>query len=187
MGKNMNKLKNLQNAAKTKNKDEIERAFEEFYMMNYSLVCYIVNGYIHSPSDVEDVVSEAFLKLFNNLDRLDFTRNPAAYFATIIKNTTFSYMRTRDYKECKKCIRSSEIIYNWEDPYQQKNSKEEIIETISTVSDGVDLEIGVYRLVYGYRYKKIADILDMNINTVKSKHLRTMKKLKGKVDEDDFF
>ena len=56
MGKNMNKLKNLQKAAKTKNKDEIERAFEEFYMMNYSLVCYIVNGYIHSPSDVEDVV-----------------------------------------------------------------------------------------------------------------------------------
>lgn len=185
MGKNMENIQNLQNAIKTKDRDKIESAFEMFYINNYKLVCNLVKQYVNSSSDVEDIVSESFLTFFNNLNKLDFQQNPAGYFSVIIKNTTINYLKSKQMRNRNNCVFNNELIYNLSDSHQQNNIRE-IIEVIKEISDGVDVDIEIYRLVYRYRYKKIAHILNMNLNTVKSKHLRTMKKLKERIDQDDF-
>lgn len=128
----------------------------------------------------KDLLQETYVKALSSKDKfIEFT-NFEAWAYTIMKNTFINNYR--------KAVRQNTIVDQTEDLYYLNNTKEEtnikpdstyqhkeIRKHIDALQD--ELKIPFLMHVEGYKYKEIADELDLKIGTVKSRIFFTRKKL----------
>ena len=139
-----------------------------------------------NKDDAEDLLQETYLKALRNREKFKEQINFKAWIYTIMKNIFINTYR-RTYK-------SNTKIDSTDDPYQLDSSREkyvippdvefnakEINRIIESLSD--DFRIP-FRMHYeGFKYKEIADELDLNIGTVKSRIFHARKKLMGMMQD----
>lgn len=128
----------------------------------------------------EDLVQDTFMKAITYKDKfVDYT-NLKAWVFTIMKNTFINnYRRT---------VKENTIIDDTKDLYfvnlpqesgfaspESSFSAEEIERVIGTLEE--EFRIPFMMHVQGFKYKEIADKLDLKIGTVKSRIFFTRKKL----------
>jgi len=79
------------------NADSFKKIFlphhQNFYRVAYRL--------LESREDAEDVVQDAFVKLWNARDTLGYIRNAEAYGVAIVKNICFDKLRSAEHKAIK--------------------------------------------------------------------------------------
>lgn len=130
--------------------------------------------------EAKDLLQETYLKALSSKDKfIEFT-NFEAWAYTIMKNTFINNYR--------KAVRQNTIVDTTKDLYYLNNSKEsQHVKPDSTVQqkeinkhiDHLQDELKVPFLMHtqGYKYKEIAEKLDLKIGTVKSRIFFTRKKL----------
>ncbi len=130
--------------------------------------------------DAQDLVQETFLKALTNRDKFAENTNLKAWTFTIMKNTFINNYRQN--------VRNNTIVDKTDDLYFLNLSKEsslglpdsdysvkEIQDVIYQVSPEQRKPFEMYN--QGYKYKEIADVLNLSIGTVKSRIFFTRKKL----------
>ncbi len=130
--------------------------------------------------DAQDLVQETYLKALTNREKFAANTNLKAWTFTIMKNTFINNYRQN--------VRNNTILDKTDDLYYLNLSKEssiglpdsdyslkEIQKTIDTISPEQRLPFEMYN--QGYKYKEIAEKLDLSIGTVKSRIFFTRKKL----------
>ena len=128
----------------------------------------------------EDLVQDTFMKAITYQDKfVDYT-NLKAWVFTIMKNTFINNYR-RSVKENTIIDSSAELYFlsmpqdsGFESP-ESNYSTEEINRVIESLED--EFRIPFQMHVQGFKYKEIADKLDLKIGTVKSRIFFTRKKL----------
>ena len=75
------------------NADEFRQAFLPLHARLYR-AAYALLG---NAEDAEDIVQEAYLKLWNKRDDLDIRSNAPAYCVAIVRNLCFNLMQTKRY------------------------------------------------------------------------------------------
>ena len=130
--------------------------------------------------EAKDLLQETYLKALSSKDKfIEFT-NFESWAYTIMKNTFINNYR--------KAVRQNTIVDTTRDLYYLNNSKESnYIKPDSTVQhkeinkhiDNLQNELKVPFLMHtqGFKYKEIAEKLDLKIGTVKSRIFFTRKKL----------
>jgi len=130
--------------------------------------------------EAKDLLQETYLKALSSKDKfIEFT-NFEAWAYTIMKNTFINNYR--------KAVRQNTIVDTTKDLYYLNNSREsnfvkpdstlhhkEINKHIDRLQD--ELKIPFLMHTQGYKYKEIAEKLDLKIGTVKSRIFFTRKKL----------
>lgn len=130
--------------------------------------------------EAKDLLQETYLKALSSKDKfIEFT-NFEAWAYTIMKNTFINNYR--------KAVRQNTIVDTTKDLYYLNNSKEsnfikpdssvqhkEINKHINNLQD--ELKVPFLMHTQGYKYKEIAQKLDLKIGTVKSRIFFTRKKL----------
>ena len=128
----------------------------------------------------KDLLQETYVKALSSKDKfIEFT-NFEAWAYTIMKNTFINNYR--------KAVRQNTIVDQTEDLYYLNNSKESNYikpdsnyqhKEIQKRIDALQAELKVPFLMHteGYKYKEIAEELDLKIGTVKSRIFFTRKKL----------
>ena len=130
--------------------------------------------------EAKDLLQETYLKALSSKDKfIEFT-NFEAWAYTIMKNTFINNYR--------KAVRQNTIVDTTKDLYYLNNSKEsnfdkpdsriqhkEINKHINRLQD--ELKVPFLMHTQGYKYKEIAEKLDLKIGTVKSRIFFTRKKL----------
>src|SRR5210317_300508 len=128
----------------------------------------------------KDLLQETYLKALSSKDKfIEFT-NFEAWAYTIMKNTFINNYR--------KAVRQNTIVDTTQDLYYLNNSKEssnikpdssmqqkEINKHIDNLQD--ELKVPFLMHTRGFKYKEIAQELDLKIGTVKSRIFFTRKKL----------
>jgi len=128
----------------------------------------------------KDLLQETYLKALSSKDKfIEFT-NFEAWAYTIMKNTFINNYR--------KAVRQKTIVDTTKDLYYLNNSKEsghvkpdstmqqkEINRHINDLQD--ELKVPFLMHTRGFKYKEIAEELDLKIGTVKSRIFFTRKKL----------
>lgn len=128
----------------------------------------------------KDLLQETYVKALSSKDKfIEFT-NFEAWAYTIMKNTFINNYR--------KAVRQNTIVDQTEDLYYLNNTKEatnikpdstfqhkEIQKHIDALQD--ELKVPFLMHTEGYKYKEIAEELDLKIGTVKSRIFFTRKKL----------
>ena len=125
-----------------------------------------------------DLLQETMLKALTNRDKFSQNTNFKAWVYTIMKNTFIN-----DYRKKVKSKSSlsdpqngySMMLGNESPSPESSYHSEEINRSISQLSD--DYRIPFTMFLEGYKYKEIADELDLPLGTVKSRIFFTRKRL----------
>lgn len=130
--------------------------------------------------DAQDLVQETMLKALTNREKFSENTNMKAWTFTIMKNTFINNYR--------KSIRNNTVVDKTDDLYLLNLSQEsklgvpdteysvkEIRSMISQIAPEQRKPFEMYN--QGYKYKEIAEQLNLSIGTVKSRIFFTRKKL----------
>jgi len=70
-----------------------DRAFEELFHRYYTLLCQRVRGMIDCPHRTEEIVSDVFIKMWNNRHKLAISSSLKAYLFTAVRNQAIDFLR----------------------------------------------------------------------------------------------
>lgn len=129
----------------------------------------------------EDLVQEAFLRVYRHLERFDRTRKFSTWAYTIASNLaknelrnrsrspliTFEQARPRD-EEDPRPVDFEDHASRPDDLYERRQLKQLVDETVSKLTPH-HREVFVLRELEGKSYEEIADIMHCNLGTVKSR------------------
>lgn len=100
----------------------------------------ISRRYASNEDEVEEIINDGFLKVFNNLSKFDYTQPFKAWLRTIIVNTAIDYYR-KNLKYAGKVDMEHVEAVDVSDDVLSKISADEILKLIQKLSP-------VYRMVF---------------------------------------
>lgn len=150
-----------------------EQAFETLYLQTKKGVFAFVYSYLNNREDTEDVMQTVYLKIKLNISKYAKGTNGRAWILQIAKNLALDCIRKRYNTES---IDDVVIPYN-----------DQPIGTVSDVMKKVlspqEERIVVLHVLWGYKHREIARILDCPIGTVTSKYKRAIQKMQTALKE----
>jgi RNA polymerase sigma-70 factor (ECF subfamily) len=133
-----------------------------------------------NTEDARDLLQETFVKAISYRDKFAEDTNLKAWTFTIMKNTFINNYR--------RLVKSNTTFDHTDDLYYLNLNRESGFETPEATISAKEIEKHIDRLedefrvpfqmhLQGYKYKEIADNLDLKIGTVKSRIFFTRKRL----------
>ncbi|AIQ40643.1 sigma-70 family RNA polymerase sigma factor [Paenibacillus sp. FSL R7-0297] len=162
-----------------KSKEKLK--FENLYTKYRYLLYKCAFDILKRQNLAEDATSEAFIRIFKNLDKINENneKETIGFMVIIVKNISLTMLsnekrnKTLFFQEIDEDI---EEHFNLEDAVISNHQYKEIVEAISKLK--VELEAPfLLRYVYGYSSKEIAEILCISINNVDVRIYRAKKAL----------
>ncbi|MBO5106721.1 MAG: sigma-70 family RNA polymerase sigma factor [Clostridia bacterium] len=157
---------------KVANKDT--SALEELYRLTKSGIYGFALSMLKSPSDAEDVLHDTYLSIWASAYMYASEGKSMAWLITIAKNHCFKVFRNRKWSE-------EELSENTADEaldFSLSADEKWVLEEYLTTLNDDERQIIMLHAVAGFKYREIADLLNMPLSTVLSKHHRGLKKLK---------
>lgn len=161
---------------------------EMVFNQNYGSLCYFSFQLIGDKSIAEDLVQDAFVAYWSNKGKV--SDHPLAikdYLYTAVRNSCLNLIRRK--KVLERYLNSRTENDFSEEKIIHKIIESELIEklyqAINTLPDGCKK---VFKLGYleGLSNTKIAETLNISINTVRAQKQRGLKALKTRLDYESF-
>ena len=171
-----------------------ESGFGYLYENTYKSKYYLALQYMKNEEAAKDVVQDAYIKAFSNLDKL---QNPDAFsgwIGTIVANTAKNALQKKNpvlFSEVAAGDGNENFEYEIEDENVENQpelsyTRQETQELVREMLDSLSEEQRICMLMFhieGASIKEIADALDCSDNTVKSRLNYGRKNLKIKAEE----
>lgn len=146
--------------------DQQPLAQRRMYECYYAFVKGICLRYTSKVEDCEEVMDDAFLKMFRNLDKYNAERPFKAWLRTIVVNTAIDY-----YRQSLRSIMSNSIDDHPNLSIAEQTladlSTDDIMKAVQKLSPGYRTVFMMY-VVDGYNHKEIAEMLNITEGTSKS-------------------
>lgn len=149
---------------------------------------YFAKKLTNNEDDAQDLLQETFLKALTFRDKFVDSTNLKAWLFTIMKNIFINNYRRN--VRARTIIDTTDNLYhiNSSDAHvsvspESEFSEKEIIREIESLSD--DHRIPFEMHTQGFKYKEIAEELEISIGTVKSRIFFTRKKLMESLKDFD--
>ena len=157
------------------------RAFEPLFMRHKDIIYAMLVKRSCSADDVEDMLQEAFMKAFINIDRYNPDYDFGAWICTIAKNTFVDFNRSRKSKALNpdnnlpldaRCSKAAqETAPTPEESIINAQQRAQIERYIATLPEDYR-RLFIMRFVEEYTYEEIAETLQMKLGTVKTRIFR---------------
>ena len=161
--------KKLELALKSNDRTVIECVFNEIYHEYYKLIYFVAGQYLSDDYEIENVSNDVFLNFFNNLYKIKL-KNIKYYLTVSTKNLCINILKNR--KDTVRDFDFEKVKSNDKNTLIYRLLKENLNEE--------EYEIVMEHVVYGKSLKELSKIMKCNNNTLKSKYLRAINKLKEK-------
>jgi RNA polymerase sigma-70 factor (ECF subfamily) len=152
--------------------------FEYLYSKYKDLLFYKAWEILHDHMLAEDAVSEAYIRIFRNLDKIDGVDSPrsAAFMVTIVRNCALTLLKKTGQEAADDTL--EEVI----DPHDLEETVlgTFAVEDIYKLLDGLDEQLrNIFVLKYAYdlSHREISEQLQITENNVTVKLHRTKRKL----------
>ncbi len=152
---------------------------KELYEHFFSYALTIARSYASGDSQAEEVVNDAFMKVFNQIQRYDGKLPFKAWFRRIVINQSIDairkekkHMYQEDANELRSLGDASSIL--------DQMSAEEIVATVQTLPPTYRATFMLY-VMEGYKHAEIAEMLGTSASTSKSNLARAREQLKRKL------
>ncbi|GAB1372157.1 sigma-70 family RNA polymerase sigma factor [Candidatus Kapaibacterium sp.] len=138
--------------------------------------------------EAEDLVQEVFLKLWVNREELSRKSSVEAFAMTMTKNLCIDRFRSKQYQTSNTGLDASEIeLHDHGITPDLKTEQLEAVELVKRVMNTLPdtlRQVVEYRDIEGLSYQEIADLMGMNINTLKVNLSRARKKIREKLSSN---
>lgn len=138
--------------------------------------------YIVDKHELEEVIHDAFIKIFNNIDKAHFLHDAAFYLwaKKILINECL--MRLKQKKIIYEEIENIEVESSADHNLLAKFSAQEIIKAIQNLPSGYKIVFNLYE-IENWTHKEIAAVLDISESTSKSQLFKAKKQLKTSLSD----
>lgn len=150
-------------------------AFKTVYMATKSAVYGFALSILQNPYDAEDVMHDAYLKIYDGAADYVPAGKPLSWIMTIVRNLTYNRIRSsgiRDHEDIDDHI--NDISTSETDI---ADARLDLADALG-VLDNHDREIVILHAAGGMRHREIAEMLNIPISTVQSRYNRALKKMR---------
>jgi RNA polymerase sigma-70 factor (ECF subfamily) len=164
-----------------------EAAFEELIRHHQQRVFGLVHGILRRRDDVEDVVQQVFLKVFISLKRFDQRSAFSTWLYKISVNECWDYLRKRKVRPLTYEADLSEDqvsrldgVASAENPPEDPGQLAEARDLLKRMLDKLpeeDRQLLMLKEVEGFSVQELAEMLNLNVNTVKVRLFRSRARL----------
>lgn len=159
------------------NKELIEGIILEKYNQYYRLAY----SYVHNEQDAGDIVQNGAYKAIRNSHSLHKPEFAETWVYRIMLNECFRYLKQPRFESYEEMQENKKIgVGSTEDRYLNIDLQR-ALDTLAPK----DKAIVILKYFEDKKLEEIADILNENINTVKSRLYRSMKKLQDTLSDED--
>jgi len=159
-------------------------AQKELYDRYSSIMMGICMRYASSEAEAEDVLQEAFIKVFKHLHKFEGRGALGAWIRRIMVNTAL-----QNYRETKNA--RMHVEYDKVDFFLEADenvlaelSAEDLMNKIQNLPAGYRMVFNLYA-VEGYNHQEIAKELDISVGTSKSQYSRARAILRKMIEEEN--
>jgi len=156
------------------NSPRAQRALIKLFFGYAKTICI---KYAASVEEVEEMINDGFLKVFNNLNKYDHAQPFKAWLRTIMVNTAIDYYRKWQKYNNQDSLDNIEALDVSEDVIG-KIAAEEILKLVQQLPPSYRMVFTLY-VVEGYNHREIAELLGIREGTSKSNLQDARKKLQA--------
>lgn len=153
-------------------------AFRELYQQTSGVVYGFAMSILRNRHDAEDVMHDAFIKIYTSAVTYRPSGNPMAWILTIVRNLCLNKIRAG--KVCEELSEYDDIAGTHIDSDHVLDRM--VLETAMNILDAEERQIVVLHAMAGFRHREIAEILDLPTGTILSKYNRAMKKMRREME-----
>jgi RNA polymerase sigma-70 factor, ECF subfamily len=160
-------------------------AFEKLFLFNYTPLLNFCKKLVHVNEVAEELVSEVFLKIWNNRNRIVITSSPKSYLYTAVRNISFDHLRREKRSIWVNLDEVAGTPCSNFDP-QQRTEFEELQARIDVTVARLPKQC---RLVFqlsrdqGMKYNEIAETLHLSVKTIETQMGRALKVLRKSINK----
>lgn len=143
--------------------------------------------FIPVAEEAEEVVDDVFLKVWEIRGQLANIENLASYLYIVARNHCLNHLRSKAHRKQQQVtpLQESFSITEWQTP-EDFLVYQELSEELQQAIDQLPAQCRkVFKLVKedGLKYKEVADLLDISVNTVDAHVVRAVKTLRLKLEQ----
>ena len=156
-------------------------AFGRLYTETKRGVYAFLFSYFKSSADCEDAMQTTYLKIKQNIGQYKAGSNGLAWILQIAKNTALNEIR----KNSNYIGWQAESAVGEMDDYESLETRSALTSVMRRVLDEEEQRILILHVIWGYKHKEIATILQRPLGTITSKYKRAADKLKVAWKEEE--
>jgi len=156
-------------------KKECENSIHILLSRYYVGALAIAKGKLFCQTLAEDAVQTTFLKIIQKRHQFKQNCKFSSWFFTILKNVCIDMIRKIE-REKQKIVNFTEIY-----PKKIKLSEYSLQELLAILPNKKDQEIIILHYIQGLNYAEIAEICEENLETIKKRSQRALKKIRKKL------
>lgn len=160
----MKKLSDAQNIA------------EELLLKNYQRYYRLAYSYVKNEQDALDVVQESAYKAIKKCQKIKEASYMETWIYRVVINTALDFLRRSN--------RETPTPDAWEVQYQDEYADIDLMKAMYQLEEK-ERAVVVLRFFEDRKLEEIAEITEENVNTVKSRMYRALKKLKVHLSEEE--
>lgn len=162
--------------------DGTPAAFEELVRRHQQRVCALVGGILRCAEDVEDVAQQVFLKAYLGIKKFDQRAAFSTWLYKIAVNECWDYLRKKKVRPLvyeadlseEQVSRLDGIVSAGRPPVDANSRAEtrELLDRLLATLPEQDQQLLVLKEMEGFSVQELAEILHLNVNTVKVRLFR---------------
>jgi RNA polymerase sigma-70 factor (family 1) len=162
-----------------------QRSFEHLYRLFFPRLFNFALLFVHKKEIAEETVNDVMMKVWNKRDDLLQVKNLETYLFVAVRNQSLNYIS--QYSHLHIVLEPENVrgeIISLNDPEKELEWKEIYFRLNQAIDQLPEQCRTVFKLVKeeGFRYKQVAEILNISPRTVETQLFRAIKKLNKVID-----
>ncbi len=173
--------------------EEDKTKFELIYEQYGKLMFYIANQILKDNFLAEDAVHDSFIKIIENLDRIQDVNchKTKSFIVIIVKNHSINMYNNRKRKFCVSLDEVQHILFKDFDDSVLENSNENNINNLGDIGKAIVQvpamykDVMILKFVHELANKEIAALLNINEATVRKRIERAKQKIQASLEKEN--
>lgn len=158
-------------------------SFKKLYLPYMPKLYHIAYNYLGNSADAEDMVQDAYLKLWDKREDLVNADNTEAFCVTIIKNMCLDALRSDKYRQLKNTDTVEHLPECSNENEAEVNEQANMVKQLIGRLPDIQRKIVILRDIDGYSFEEIGAILSLNLINVRVQLSRARKKIREQLIE----
>ncbi len=159
------------------NRKSQRQLYQAFYPYGMSIAV----RYMKDEAEAEIVLNDAFLKVYNNIEKYNRGQDFKPWFRKILVNTSINYLKKNKNLAMKINLSEIEHIADKENILSRLSYKD-LIKMVQSLSHSYSTVFNMY-VIDGFKHEEIANKLGISVGTSKSNLSKARAKLKTLIEE----
>ena len=146
-----------------------QKAVEKVYLEYKNLMYFVIASYVPNKLDVEDILSDSFIKAVEHREEV---RNPdslKAYLAHIAKNEALNFLKQQ------REVPSSDVI---EEMYGEEDRSNTLLSTLEPLLTNKETIVTYLKVGFSYTWEEISEETGISVSTARRLYDSAKEKLR---------